>query len=188
MELDKGTHVAALDCPHCGAKHQLAANVTAEFDGGPVDYAAPSAGDMVNCTDCGEIAFVDSTAPGGLRKACDPLEEMAAIVAKITVGRTATGDIKGHFRRRFEETLSKGGDPRDVPVQARATLQAMYAAALIDVFDLVQKTAAEGGAGAIARLKAYKSDAHSFAEYAIEYAQQMVADAAAAKEAEENKQ
>lgn len=186
--MDKGTHRAALDCPHCGAKHQLAANVTAEFDGGPVDHTAPSAGDMVNCTDCGEIAFVDSTAPGGLRKACDPLEEMAAIVAKMAVGRTDTGDIKGHFRRRFEEVLAMGGDVKDVKPQIRATLQAMYATALLDIFKLVHETASQGGAGAIARLKAYKRDAYAFAEYAGEYAQQMVADAAAAKAAEENKQ
>lgn len=188
MELDKGTHRAALDCPHCGAKHQLAANVTAEFDGGPVDYSAPSDGDMLNCTDCGKVSFMDSTAPGGLRKACDPLEEMAATVAKMTVGRADTGDIKGYFRRRFEEVLAMGGDQKDCTPQARAMLQAMYATALLDIFKLVHETASAGGSSAVARLKAYKRDAYAFAEYAGEYAAQTIADAAAAKAAEENKQ
>lgn len=76
-----------------------------------------------------------------------------------------------------------GGDPKDCAPQERATLQAMYAAALLDIFKLVHETASAGGAGAVARLKAYKRDAYAFAEYAGEYAQQMQADLAAAKAA-----
>lgn len=61
------THAWQATCPFCGATHNMASNAT-RTEEGPIQ---PRNGDLTLCINCGEWAFFDQNAKGGLRKPTD---------------------------------------------------------------------------------------------------------------------
>lgn len=86
------TFAAGTICPWCGARHALATGVS--------DENPPNDGDITLCVSCGEWAFFEAAAVGGLRKPTYAEYEPIAESPMLRAARGAWAETVGKGKAR----------------------------------------------------------------------------------------
>lgn len=173
-------------CPHCGKRNEVTSSLS-EFSKEPEPPRPAKDGDFGFCIGCGEWHVFEAAAPNGVR--VPNVDEYMTIGTNPTMrkvrsayvaatkavkekpkpaetapGAKGRGLAKGHFRREFEQIALMGGRP--CPPEMRAAIQAVYAVAVLDVFQQVDRAKSLGMIEGVAFLTALKRDAEEFAQTA----------------------
>lgn len=180
------TVTAIETCPHCGRVNELATSIGENLE---ISKRVPKAGDFGICIGCGEWHIFE--ADGGRRKPNDDEYETIATSdtfrkirkawvaatqaieskgkpkpeAKPMPGTQGRALAKGHFHKEFERLKHMGGGD-GMPPSMRAALMGVYAVAVLDIFEQIDRAKSLGLTEGVAFLTALKNEAQEFANEA----------------------
>lgn len=174
-------------CPHCGRQNELVSS-TSNLKGDPGPPRVPVNGDFGICIECGEWHVFDLDAPGKTRKpnmdeystiGTDPTfrKIRAAWVAakeaakkpkeppKPMPGTRGREAARGHFKREFDRIKLMGGRGT-MPPAMHAAIKGIYAVAILDVFEQIDRARGMGLSEGTAYLAQLQKEAREFADEA----------------------
>lgn len=174
-------------CPHCGKENEVTSSL-AEFDDKPRKPRAAEDGDFGFCLGCGEWHVFEAASPNGVRVPT-PDEYMtigtnptmrkvrAAFVAaqeaakkpkeppKPVPGTRGREAARGHFKREFDRIRLMGGRG-NMPPAMHAAIKGIYAVAILDVFEQIDRARGMGLSEGTAYLAQLQKEAREFADEA----------------------